>query len=211
MAEAAVWMVIAALLTFVVTSLGTTLIWRQVKLTRKAVADTGRATIAMERQNKLAEDTAQRQLRAYISIEDVEVHDFRIGGSPRFVAIIKNRGQTPAYRVRSVVIVRSSAAGPDSFRIRFGNVDRVSSSELGPGQGIPHWSTKKGAVLEAGDLAEVLTGIKTVIFAGVVTYNDAFGRRRRTIFRHYMDPSKELDLDNGFAGLILCEKGNRSN
>src|SRR3546814_7351497 len=40
MAEAAIWMAAAAVLTLFITSMGTLLIWRQVKLTRQAVEDT---------------------------------------------------------------------------------------------------------------------------------------------------------------------------
>lgn len=48
MADAAIWMAIAAFLTFAITTLGTFLIWRQVSLTRKAVEDTSRATSLMQ-------------------------------------------------------------------------------------------------------------------------------------------------------------------
>src|SRR3546814_5841515 len=43
MAEAAIWMAAAAVLTLFITSMGTLLIWRQVKLTRQAVEDTSRS------------------------------------------------------------------------------------------------------------------------------------------------------------------------
>src|SRR3546814_2236483 len=49
MAEAAIWMAAAAVLTLFITSMGTLLIWRQVKLTRQAVEDTSDATEAMRR------------------------------------------------------------------------------------------------------------------------------------------------------------------
>jgi hypothetical protein len=53
MAFWAMWMFVAAAATFVVTSLGTWLIWRQVRLTRQAVEDTTLATKAMQTQNAL--------------------------------------------------------------------------------------------------------------------------------------------------------------
>lgn len=65
MADASIVMAIAACLTFFVTLAGTLLIWRQVKLTREAVEDTGKATKAMTRQNELME-AAQRP---YVVVE----------------------------------------------------------------------------------------------------------------------------------------------
>lgn len=59
MAVWAMWMFVAAVFTFAITSIGTFLIWRQVKLTREALEDTGNATKAMFRQIELTEQ-AQR-------------------------------------------------------------------------------------------------------------------------------------------------------
>src|SRR3546814_17484005 len=55
MAEAAIWMAAAAVLTLFITSMGTLLIWRQVKLTRQAVEDTSDATEAMREANVIAQ------------------------------------------------------------------------------------------------------------------------------------------------------------
>lgn len=65
MALWAMLMFFAAVATFVVTSAGTVLIWRQVKLTRQAVEDTGEATDAMKDANEIARATA----RPWVSIE----------------------------------------------------------------------------------------------------------------------------------------------
>lgn len=55
MAVWAFWMAAAAIGTLAITSFGTLLIWRQVRMTRKAVKDTGDATKAMVRQNEISE------------------------------------------------------------------------------------------------------------------------------------------------------------
>lgn len=57
MAYWAGWMFWAALATFAITSIGTFLIWRQVKLTRQAVEDTSEATEAMREANAIARES----------------------------------------------------------------------------------------------------------------------------------------------------------
>src|SRR3546814_10869748 len=69
MAEAAIWMAAAAVLTLFITSMGTLLIWRQVKLTRQAVEDTSDATEAMREANVIARTIGRVQTRAYLSIQ----------------------------------------------------------------------------------------------------------------------------------------------
>src|SRR3546814_13014182 len=69
MAEAAIWMAAAAVLTLFITSMGTLLIWRQVKLTRQAVEDTSDATEAMREANVIARTIGRVQTRAYPSIQ----------------------------------------------------------------------------------------------------------------------------------------------
>lgn len=94
MAYWAMWMFVAAVLTFIITSIGTWLIWRQVKLTREAVEDTGKATKAMERQNELTE----RHQRPWIDI-DLEfqfISESQDGLLLVCNAVLKNIGAMPA-------------------------------------------------------------------------------------------------------------------
>lgn len=72
MAVWAFWMAVFAGITTVITSAGTILIWRQVKLTREAVVDTGKATEAMERQNDLAEIAQRPWLKIEARVSYIE-------------------------------------------------------------------------------------------------------------------------------------------
>jgi hypothetical protein len=53
----------------------------------------------------IAKDTAQRQLRAYISAVVEKWPDLDSPGIPQVVFVFKNNGQTPAYRVDARVTV----------------------------------------------------------------------------------------------------------
>lgn len=75
--------------------------------TREAVRDTSEATAQMRRQNTHAEETAKKQLRAYLDIFDIEKNierrtDWDEGGAFGYkISIhINNFGQTPARHVR---------------------------------------------------------------------------------------------------------------
>src|SRR3546814_4768528 len=94
MAEAAIWMAAAAVLTLFITSMGTLLIWRQVKLTRQAVEDTSDATEAMREANVIARTIGRVQTRAYLSIQGLVGETFDNGLV--FTATVKPCAPSPA-------------------------------------------------------------------------------------------------------------------
>ena len=82
------------------------LLYQQIKLTKEAVEDTSEATEQMRKQNSLAEDTAKKQLRAYLDIFDIEKNierrpDWDDGENIAFKlqVHISNFGNTPARNV----------------------------------------------------------------------------------------------------------------
>lgn len=88
-------MFVAAALTFIVTSIGTFLIWRQVKLTREAVEDTGRATDAMVEQNQLSMEGMRPWLEIDVAYDFISKSD-----DNRFtmsvIVTLRNNGKLPA-------------------------------------------------------------------------------------------------------------------
>src|SRR3546814_190733 len=94
LSKSAIWMAAAAVLTLFITSMGTLLIWRQVKLTRQAVEDTSDATEAMREANVIARTIGRVQTRAYLSIQGLVGETFDNGLV--FTATVKNCGQSPA-------------------------------------------------------------------------------------------------------------------
>lgn len=102
MAVWAFWMALAALGTLVVTGFGTLLIWRQVALTREAVEDTGRATLAMNEGNKIARDAAYHNIRPWLAVTDIAFRSVHFDDDGRCwlgaTVTVKNFGQTPCTR-----------------------------------------------------------------------------------------------------------------
>ncbi|MBW8296170.1 hypothetical protein [Sphingopyxis sp.] len=137
MAFWAMWMFVAAMATFVVTSLGTLLIWRQVKLTRVAVEDTGKATMAMERQNEIAEQSQ----RPWLSVKYRALGPVVREPSGQFFfsykIIVTNTGQSPAIGIVDHAMISQIEPGPVGLQ-RFTDEAMAllseTSSALAPGE-----------------------------------------------------------------------------
>ena len=210
MADAAVWMVLAAFLTFAVTSFGTFLIWSQVRLTRQAVTDTSKATRAMERQNEIADDTAKRQLRAYVMAKDHAVVNLQVGETPVFMCRLQNFGHTPAYDVRCVASIFASGDDPDGAKIFFRliNVEGTLSRDVIGGGDFKVLPIPANMAFTEAHFAELFAGAK-LVFAGFISYRDAFKRRRLSTFKTFLFLTKTPDPEG--VDLMSCAKGNNGN
>lgn len=105
MAFWAMWMLFAALATFAVTSFGTLLIWTQVRLTREAVEDTGKATEAMLEANRIAAN----QHRPIMLVSKVE-GEYRLWNESigfSWTVEFSNKGQSPCFVLGNYVQVYS--------------------------------------------------------------------------------------------------------
>lgn len=83
MAQMAIWMLVAALLTFLITSIGTWLIWRQISLTRMAVEETAKATEAMHEANEIARRAGIEQIAIQRPILQLDVDSYEMWAHPR--------------------------------------------------------------------------------------------------------------------------------
>jgi hypothetical protein len=137
-------------------------------------------------------ESSERQLRAYVLPEGAGVFDGTMTKPPQparanipgIGLILKNSGQTPAYRVVSwaqiaVILVRDEhmALGlpPQPLVEQFSNT-------LGPGGTFTKslWFDRPLAANEIGDVAN---GVRAVYLYGRIEYLDAFKKARFTNFR----------------------------
>ena len=106
MADASIAMAVAAFLTFLVTTAGTILIWKQIKLLNKTVHSTNDATEAVKSQNEIAK--AQQRARFSVQVVSQQVdHDQGV-----FILRCENIGPTPAFNVRCAA--RTMSIVPDT-------------------------------------------------------------------------------------------------
>ena len=190
---------------------GSSLLLWQIILTRQAVKDTSGATVAMREANRIALDTSKRELRAYITTEDHEVINFQIGAKAGHQCKVYNRGHTPAYNVRiwsrPIAVI---TAGTDLHRAKVFRAETVtqSSATLGPGQWVGHTNALNSPLVEDSYVGICVGGV-AIVWAGVVTYRDAFGRLRRTTFKYFVTGSGETLP--GFFDMTACSRGNIAN
>ncbi|HET6940575.1 MAG TPA: hypothetical protein VFH89_00285 [Sphingomicrobium sp.] len=203
----AFWVALIAFFQLIATVIGLSFIKRTLDATWKAVDDTSKATKAIERQNEITEDTAKRQLRAYVTTEDHDIVGFFRGGPTTLRTKIYNRGQTPAYDVMIWSIVCGTLDDPDTYKVKQRKKEdfKQSRSMLGPGQWILHENACQ-APLDGDAYVGIVAGKLKLIFAGVVTYRDAFGKRHFTIFRQFYTGEGNWAVTK--ADLLACGRGN---
>lgn len=153
--------------------------------------------------NRIARDTAKRQLRAYFSIDRAYLQDFAIGSVPCAVVDVKNEGQTPGHAVCIVSILGWHTDPPEEW-FDISARQGKSRGTLAPGalfhtysRLAAQWTAQQQALFDAGN-------IKVYLF-GEVTYKDAFDHKRVVIFRMYH--GRECP-DGKF---LDCERGNDAN
>ena len=154
---------------FVVASLGLGtsgvtifLVWRTLRATRRG--------------NRDARRSSERQLRAYVLIERIELATVR--DKPEFTAYARNSGQTPAYGLRFSIGVTSPEPGGDA------EIDEQKpfvSLDIGAGADQP--MSVRWEVFDGKHRDDVLNGRANAWLHGVITYRDVFGKERSSWFK----------------------------
>jgi hypothetical protein len=160
----------------------------------------------------IAKDSAQRQLRAYVSASIEKHPDVDGSDLPEITVVYKNHGQTPAYNVeaRMVVLVAgdeltdSEISETRTFLAKLGK----SESVLFPGQEFREASVPGIRIpLSQDQKIAVGMGAKVLWVIGEVTYTDAFGASR---FNHF-----RLNTGGGVAAryhkFFWADTGNEAN
>jgi hypothetical protein len=139
----------------------------------------------------IAKDSAERQLRAYISAVIERQPDLDGPSPPEVVILFKNNGQTPAYKVEA----RASffVAGENLTETEVNDI-RAFLSKLGRSESVvfPNQEIRIASVpgigipLSPEQKIGISMGAQVLWVMGEVTYTDAFGVPRFNRFRLYM-------------------------
>jgi hypothetical protein len=164
--------------------------------------------IAGERQRSLSEDTAQRQLRAYMVADMSSVTRWKQGQTAEAETIMKNTGLTPAYDIEGwSAIMYDKYPLPYKFPISVPLETTLAQSVLGSGGVVRLKAPTKTVVPTLETNTEFEAGTMALYFWGKVTYRDAFGKERFTNFRFYMTRPTE----SGELFQPLSKEGNEAN
>lgn len=150
-----------------------------------------------------AENTARRQLRAYVGIEHVTLRKVAAGQKPEITVRLKNFGQTPAYNVVHWMDMAVADIGTTKLV-----VDRKEGDDrtiIDPSHGFSVRSTRENN-LTVEEAIAIFDDEKRLYFTGRIRYKDAFGRRRKTYFR--LETHGKALIDEGL--MATSKTGNRA-
>lgn len=215
MAEWAFFMLITAAVSLVITTIGVYYVALTFRETRRMVEEAAKGTKAAitaaeaaEYSSSIAQDTAKRQLRAYVSIEVDDQKDpiIRMEGIRIWLKAV-NRGQTPAcgFRHHTNVFI-------GDFPLPNGLLLREKNKTLRPSQGEIGVSMERPFPVEyrnqitLDEKQDLISGNKRIFIYGVAIYWDAFKEK------HHIRYCYTVPLNAQFRplGLEVYTKYNRS-
>jgi hypothetical protein len=158
--------------------------------------------------------SVERQLRAYVFVSGAAVTNVTEGdGIPEAQVVIKNFGQTPAYKVVNVTgFAMDVYPPPKSIRLTVPKEEfstPIAKSDLGPTQ-VETSTTdakEKKRPLSQDEKAALAEGKLIIYVYGEIRYVDAFGRPQSTKYRYMM--GGPVGVRSG-GRLVSCEEGNEA-
>jgi hypothetical protein len=168
-------------------------------------------TILTGYQAYIAKDTAQRQLRAYISAVVEKWPDLDKAEPAEITMVFKNVGQTPAFKVNAKFSIFTTHDQPTETQIEELRVtpNLRSESILFPTQEFRLATVPgKGIPITPQQRISVSMGAMILWIDGQVTYLDAYGYSRFYRFRLYMGGSAGAASYHRF---VWADAGNEAN
>ena len=144
------------------------------------VTESAKAAAAMDRLANTSAETAKRQLRAYVLVQEAHIEQLAVGQIPTAVVRVKNFGQTPAHEV---VVASYIGFGPYPLGEfpQWGDVDALSQRTLGPGDNfltLTPWNS----VLNFEEIQAITKGSNAFYVIGITRYVDVFDVKQTTEF-----------------------------
>jgi hypothetical protein len=127
-----------------------------------------------------AKGTSERELRAYLGVENVSLKLLQVGEKPEITIVVRNFGQTPAYRVTKFSDSKVGAIDLKDFPEEGGR----SQTALNPGETLKTISTRD-TVLTQAEYDGIKDDTIRYHFFGIVRFIDAFGKKRFVRYRFH--------------------------
>lgn len=177
----------------------------QLQLMKRSMTVAEAAASAADRSVETMQDTARRQLRAYLSIDRAWI-EFPEPGVPSVTVVIKNAGQTPAHDlshwihqwIETYPLKIQLPVPPHGFV--------MSASLLGSGATHDMCITHPKPIIKLPFLEQIGTPDATIYVYGEITYKDVFGEKQFLKYRlMHGGPHKQP------PGILSpCEEGNEA-
>lgn len=153
---------------------------RQIKLTRSVAAVQARNT---RRQLRLSEDTAERELRAYLWVEVQNILQLDEANPIAVRVAMNNAGKTPAYNVCiscSAIVAPALLPSGTQFNADFSG--SITVTTIHPGSDRKFAIARSSAPPSLAMVDQINNGSHRLYVGGVVSYEDAFAIKRTTKF-----------------------------
>ena len=164
--------------------------------------------VKTDRLAKGAEESSERQLRAYISIKKARIKNVITGMKPQITLRIRNSGQTPAYDLTGHF---SPGFYPypvaESFLAEHPTASEISKSTIGPGQDLD-CTAEFGSDFTENHVQALRAGQYAIYFVGIIEFVDAFNKSR---FKHVRLMYRKEGFLTGSNRLDVCPNGNEEN
>ncbi|WP_264713048.1 hypothetical protein [Limobrevibacterium gyesilva] len=172
-----------------------------------AVAAATTAAKAAVKQADVAEQTAEKQLRAYLCLSPASMIVVKPGEELTCSISITNQGATPASN--GIVVFGFSVCRPlgdNDYYVPIENVIISKSPIILAANSQPYpLVLKDGTPLSGLNFMRIQSGDNIIVIAGVVRYKDIFGIERYTCFNYSYNWDQMLKVDDmivkdGFVG-----------
>ena len=135
----------------------------------------------------------RRQLRAYVGPENMGIFEGNMMSPPQparvnvpgVAMLIKNCGQTPAYKVVSWAKIAVIAVNEETLALALPPIMEQRFSNTLAAGGTFQKSLWFDRPLTPTEIADIANGVRAIYLYGRIEYQDAFKRRRFTNFRHH--------------------------
>jgi len=166
-----------------ITGVEALLLVASVAFTAWAALAASRAARAAERSVSIADDTAKRQLRAYVHIRDARVLNFGNNEPIKISASVHNFGNTPAYsaEISTSFCTGSDPQSGDHF-VSAREPDKRNRATIPPGSSTI-MTIEFPKTLDASEIDNLRNGKLAIWFFGEVRYRDAFDEVRLSRYR----------------------------
>ena len=166
-------------LSIIATMIGTILVYKSLQHSEEGIA-------AAVQANNIAQETAKRELRAYVGVTNFEIIE-QDDGFPLFKVLYKNGGQTPARDCISLATIAILSGVDRNYAEDIPDgplLSKLASSSILPGDFNNDVVKFRVTVEKFGDL---LADGDVVFLYGWIRYIDIFGEQHETKFRAFVD------------------------
>lgn len=174
------------------------------QIARESAFASERAADSAEQSVAIAADSAQRQLRAYVSNVATAARGFGRNFHFEATVTITNSGQTPAHDVTIKLAIVVATEPFADFEINV--IGPLSKSHLAAGAQLTPFHRLEDRLDEANYQA-ILAGTKTLYLFGEVDYLDVFNKPHKTRFRFFLGKDQ---MKHAQPVLSVCPEGNEA-